>query len=366
MITESTIREALRKVRDPELGRSIVDLNMVRRVSVTGGQVTVAVALTVAGCPLHQRISDDVQAAVAALPGVESVAVELETMTEAERRQLFARTVHQEPRDTVAPLLAESSPTAIIAVASGKGGVGKSTVTANLAVALHRLGSRVGVMDLDIYGFSQGRLFGVDSKAQVGPDQRILPWQAYGVHLVSMGMFVPEQQAIIWRGPMLGKAMQQFFQDVAWPPLDFLLLDLPPGTGDVALDIAQRVRRARLVLVTTPQTVATQVARRAAEVARRTGQEVLGVIENMSWVVCPHGERLAVFGEGGGQALATALGVPLLGQIPLEPALRQGGDEGRPLTATAPESETAEAFLAVAAQLRARVWQAGAQEPTRP
>lgn len=369
MINEGAVREALRQVEDPELKKSIVDLNMVRRVQIDHGRVEVEVALTVQGCPLHQRIADDVRAAVMALPEVESVAVHLDSMSEAERREAFARAWGRPIAATAEPepeLLSPESPTAIVAVASGKGGVGKSTVTANLAVALARLGSRVGLMDLDIYGFSQGRMFGQREKPRLTADQRIAPWHAYGVDLVSMSMFVHEDQAIIWRGPMLGKAMQQFFADVAWPALDFLLIDLPPGTGDVALDIAQRVRRAQLVLVTTPQAVSAHVARRAAEVAQRAEQPILGVIENMSWVTCPHGERLAVFGQGGGQALADALGVPLLGQVPLEPAVRQGGDEGRPIVEAAPDSEAARAFLHIATQLRTAIWAQASEASTRP
>ncbi len=234
------------------------------------------------------------------------------------------------PPTALALTTADGKPTRVFGIASGKGGVGKSTVSANLAVALTETGARVGLMDLDIYGFSQGRLFGATEPVTLDAEEKIVPWHHHGVWLVSMGMFVDEDQPIIWRGPMLGKMMDQFFRDVAWPDLDVLLVDLPPGTGDMALNMAQRLPNAQLVLVTSPQPVAMHVARRAAEVARKTQQSIFGIIENMSYLRCPHGERLTIFGEGGGQQLAEELGVPLLGQIPLDPQIRQGGDQGQP------------------------------------
>jgi ATP-binding protein involved in chromosome partitioning len=379
------VRERLRRVKDPELRHSIVDLHMVRDVRVAGGEVDVDVALTVSGCPLHQRIEQDVKEAVADLDGVSRVGVRLSVMDEAERRQAFQAAFQLAERGHAAPsapaaapapaaarstapqspeipvitrqprgpaLLEPTTSTTIIGVASGKGGVGKSTVTANLAVALARLGHRVGLMDMDVYGFSQGRMLGVQGEPQVNAEQKILPWEAHGVSLVSMGMFVPEDQAIIWRGPMLGKMMQQFFSDVAWGDLDYLLMDLPPGTGDVALDVAQRVHHASLLLVTTPQPVATHVATRAANVAQRAGQTIRGVIENMSYIRCPHGDRLEVFGQGGGAQLAALLHVPLLGQIPLEAGVRQGGDEGVPIVISDPDSEGGRIFLEIARQLQ--------------
>ncbi len=261
-----------------------------------------------------------------------------------EQKPLFRRPLPPAP---LALTTTEGKPTRIFGIASGKGGVGKSTVSANLAVALAETGTRVGLIDLDIYGFSQGRLFGATEPVTLNEDEKIVPWHHYGVWLVSMGMFVDEDQPIIWRGPMLGKMMDQFFQDVAWPDLDLLLVDLPPGTGDMALNVAQRLPNAQLVLVTSPQPLATHVARRAAEVARKTGQPIFGVIENMSYFNCPHGERLPVFGTGGGQQLAEELGVPLLGQIPLDPQIRQGGDQGRPTASS--ESPT---FQAIAEAMR--------------
>lgn len=387
MVTESLVKDALRTVRDPELGYNIVDLHMVRNVGVSDGQVDVDVALTVQGCPLHQRIRDDVTQAVRGLDGVVGVNVNLDVMNEEERRAAFSaafsmakarsdaagggtatKTVEAPPRAPASkeipvraagtaaapagpPLLEATTQTHIIGIASGKGGVGKSTVTANLAVALARLGYRVGLMDMDVYGFSQGRMFGVKGEPQVNEQQKILPWESHGIKLVSMGMFVPEDQAIIWRGPMLGKMMQQFFTDVAWGELDYLLMDLPPGTGDIALDVAQKVRHARLVVVTTPQPVATHVASRTANVAQRASQSIMGVIENMSYLRCPHGDRLDVFGKGGGEALADTLHVPLLGQVPLESDVRQGGDTGVPITIQNRDSEAGKIFLDIAEQL---------------
>jgi ATP-binding protein involved in chromosome partitioning len=376
--------ERLRQVRDPELRHNIVDLQMVREVRLGPERVDVDIALTVAGCPLHQQIEAEVRSALAGLAGIKHVGVRLDVMDAEERKRAFqaafrlsqggtpanASRPAPAPNGAVRPrggreipvltavpkgpaLLDPGTRTTIIGVASGKGGVGKSTVTANLAVALAQEGHRVGLMDIDVYGFSQGRMLGIRGEPHVNADQKIIPWEAYGVQVVSMGMFVPEDQAIIWRGPMLGKMMQQFFADVAWDALDYLLMDLPPGTGDVALDVAQRVHHASLVLVTTPQPVATHVATRAAGVAQKAGQTIRGVIENMSYLRCPHGDRLDVFGEGGGRQLADLLGVPLLGQVPLEPVVRRGGDEGLPVVVSHPDSEAAAVFRAIAQKLAA-------------
>ncbi|MDA8198205.1 MAG: Mrp/NBP35 family ATP-binding protein [Thermaerobacter sp.] len=377
-LNEQSVRTALAAVKDPELGQSIIDLGMVRQVKVDdAGAVAVEVALTVAGCPLHERIDQDVRAAVGQVPGVRDLTVRLDVMDETERRQAFAAAVRlSEARRGAAPaarpvapasreipvrsgpaapagpaLLQPNTRTRIIGVASGKGGVGKSTVTANLAVALAQRGHKVGLMDIDVYGFSQGRIMGATGQPEVTADEKIIPWDRYGVKLVSMGMFVPEDQAIVWRGPMLGKMMQQFFSDVVWGDLDWLVVDMPPGTGDVALDVAQKVRHAKLLMVTTPQAVAMHVARRAAGVAERIGQSIVGVVENMSYVRCPHGDRLEVFGRGGGKHLADALNVPLLAQVPLEPDVRAGGDRGEPVVAAAPTSEAARVFLQLAERL---------------
>ena len=391
-LNEASIRTALAAVRDPELGHSIVDLGMVRQVQVHDtGAVVVEVALTVAGCPLHERIDQDVRAAVGQVPGVRDLTVHLDVMDETERRQAFATAVRlvearrgaEAPERPAAPanreipvragpaaltgpaLLQPTTPTRIIGVASGKGGVGKSTVTANLAVALAQRGYKVGLMDIDVYGFSQGRIMGASGQPEVTDDQKILPWDRYGVKLVSMGMFVPEDQAIVWRGPMLGKMMQQFFSDVVWGDLDWLVVDMPPGTGDVALDVAQKVRHAKLLMVTTPQAVAMHVARRAASVAERIGQSIVGVVENMSYVRCPHGDRLEVFGRGGGKHLADALNVPLLAQVPLEPGVRAGGDRGEPVVASAPASEAARVFMQLTERLEHMVPPSTAAAATR-
>lgn len=382
MVNETTVLEALKAVQDPELHQSIVALNMVRNVAVNGSNVAVDIALTVAGCPLHQKIQQDVEAAVGRVNGIGTISVNLSVMNEQERRQAFSQAFQSSQAaraqaagaetsrpasskgasgPSIGPLpgqaaasgmMADTSQTVVIGVASGKGGVGKSTVTANLAVSLARQGARVGVMDMDIYGFSQGRMFGASGQAQANEQEKIIPWSEHGVSLVSMGMFIPENQAIVWRGPMLGKMLQQFFSDVAWPELDYLLIDLPPGTGDVALDIAQKVRKAKLIIVTTPQQVATQVAQRAADVATRAHQEIMGVIENMAYVRLPNQDIMNIFGEGGGALLAETLKVPLLGQIPLEPGVRQSGDEGQPVVVSAPESESAQSFDRIAALIR--------------
>jgi len=377
-VNDSVIRNALRTVKDPELGQSIVDLGMVRQIRVEGPRVAVDVALTVAGCPLHERIDQDVRQAVGAVPGVSDLTVNLAVMDETERRQAFAaavrlsearrtppRSVAAAPREIpvrsgpgqpVGPaMLNAATSTRIVAVASGKGGVGKSTVTANLAIALAQRGYRVGLMDIDVYGFSQGRIMGAGNQPEVTEDQKIVPWDRYGVKLVSMGMFVPEDQAIVWRGPMLGKMMQQFFSDVDWGDLDWLVVDMPPGTGDVALDVAQKVRHAHLLMVTTPQSVAMHVARRAAGVAERIGQSIVGVVENMSYVRCPHGEKMELFGRGGGQHLAEALNVPLLANIPLEAEVRMGGDSGTPVIVGQPNSEAARAFASLAERIEALI-----------
>jgi ATP-binding protein involved in chromosome partitioning len=373
MADQQMVLRALAEVKDPELHYDIVTLNMVRQVVIDGGHVAVDIALTVAGCPLHQKIERDVQQVLKNLPGVHDVTVTLAVMNDDERRAAFSRawqkaqakrgdTAPPQPSGAApqfgvgldtswSPMLNPEHPTVIVGIASGKGGVGKSTVTANLAVALAELGHQVGVMDMDIYGFSQGRLFGAEGPARANAEQKVIPWNYHNVYLVSMSMFVPQNQAVVWRGPMLGKMMQQFFADVAWPTLQYLLIDLPPGTGDVALDIAQRVPKAKLVLVTTPQKMATEVAYRAADVARRAHQTIIGVIENMSYVPLANGERLEIFGHGGGEELAQTLDVPLLGQIPLEASVRDTSDRGVPVLLDAPQSVAAVTFQQIAQKL---------------
>lgn len=357
MATREEVVKALGGVVDPELGRSITDLDMVREVRVEGGQVTVEVALTVAGCPLESRIEEDVRQRVGALPGVERVEVRLSVMEQAERDRLAQRLRGQEPGHT-SSVTRPGSRTVVIGVASGKGGVGKSTVTANLAIALRKRGKRVGLLDADIYGFSIPRILGVTTRP-VAIGNAIAPVEAFGMQVMSMGFFVEEDAAVIWRGPMLAGALDQFLNDVLWAELDYLVVDLPPGTGDVPMSLAQRLPNSKILLVTTPQEASVHVASRAAFMAMKMNQEMLGVVENMAFLVCPHcGERIDVFGSGGADALATALEVPLLARIPLAPEIRQGGDEGLPVAAREDGSPLARAFDELAAGVLARTAEA--------
>ena len=348
MVTRDEVLTALRSVLDPELHRSIVDLQMVRDVRVRDGLVEVDVALTVAGCPLRGRIESDVAARVRALPGVREVQVRLTEMTPQERQALVNSLSPR--RQARSAILDPTSTTRIVGVSSGKGGVGKSTVTVNLAVALRRLGRRVGVIDADVYGFSVPRMLGLKGKPVV-IEGAIAPQTAYDLQVISMGCFVDEDEAIVWRGPMLMKALEQFLKDVLWGELDYLLLDMPPGTGDVAISMYQLIPESYLLLVTTPQRVASMVANRVARMAEKTRQTVVGVIENMSYFVCPHcGAAEEIFGSGGGQQIADALGVPLLARIPLEPSIRRSGDAGHPV-ALDDESPMGRAFLEAARAL---------------
>ena len=337
MVTEAQVREALRTVMDPEIGRPIEDIGMLRGISIEGDTVRVDVLITIEGCPLKDRITNDVTAAVAPLEGVARVAVDLSPMTQEQRAALV-----QQLRggDAAAPQQSKISfppSTAIVAIASGKGGVGKSSVTVNLACALAAEGHRVGVLDADVWGFSIPRMLGVQGKP-VGFNDMILPLEGHGVKVISMGFFVPEETPVIWRGPMLHKAIEQFLGDVYWGDLDFLLCDLPPGTGDVSISLASFIPGASMLVVTTPQEAARKVAERAGKMAERTNLRPIGVIENMSYYVCPHcGERDDIFGTGGGQEAADTLGVPLMAQVPLVPALRAGGDTGSPIVVTDPD-----------------------------
>src|SRR5438067_882541 len=323
MPTKEEVRQALRNVLDPEIGKPIEDVGMLKDIVVEGGTVRVYVLLTIAGCPLKDRINDDVTRALKPLPGVERIDVVLGEMTSDQRQELVTQLRGSKPEQQT---FFATGDTTVIAVASGKGGVGKSTVTANLATALAAEGHRVGVLDADVWGFSVPRMMGVSGQP-VGFNNMILPLEAHGVRIISMGFFVPEDQPVIWRGPMLHRAVQQFLGDVYWGELDFLLCDLPPGTGDVSLSMASFLPGASMLVVTTPQEAARRVAERAGKMAAQVHQRVVGVVENMSWFACAHcGEREFVFGEGGGQEAANTLGVPLLGQVPLYPPLRAGGD----------------------------------------
>jgi len=361
MPTEAQVLDALRPVEDPEIHQSIVDLEMVRGIAVTGDRVGVTIALTVAGCPLRAEITKRVTDAVVALSGVAHVDVDLTVMTDEERAALAAR-LHSggghahghahgdEGAQQHRPNPFIDSKTRVLAIASGKGGVGKSSVTTNLAVALAQRGSRVAAIDADVWGFSMPRMLGIDRPPTV-IDDVIVPPDANGVTLISMGFFAREDQPVVWRGPMLHKALEQFLTDVHWGEPDYLVVDMPPGTGDIALSMAQFLPRAEVVIVTTPQPAAQKVAQRAAYMARKVNLQVMGVIENMSWFRCDHDTTYRLFGEGGGQELADQLEVPLLGQVPLVPELRAGGDEGRPIVVSNPDDEAAVAFRTIAERI---------------
>ncbi|MGZ8599186.1 MAG: Mrp/NBP35 family ATP-binding protein [Actinomycetota bacterium] len=349
MVTEAQVREALRGVNDPEIGKPIEDLGMLHAIEVDGDAVRVDVLLTIAGCPLQERITGDVTAALAPL-GVSSVDVRMTPMSEEQRAGLVAQL-----RGSAAPqpqrTFFTTGDTVVIAVASGKGGVGKSSVTVNLACALAAEGHRVVVLDADVWGFSVPRMLGISGQP-VGFNDMILPLESHGVKVISMGFFVPEEQPVIWRGPMLHKAIEQFLGDVYWGDLDFLLCDLPPGTGDVSISLASFLPGASMLVVTTPQDAARKVAERAGKMAERTNLRPIGVVENMSWFECPHcGERESIFGDGGGQEAAATLGVPLVAQVPRVPALRAGGDTGLPIVVTDPDSSAAVALRSAAREI---------------
>ncbi|ATE52543.1 MULTISPECIES: Mrp/NBP35 family ATP-binding protein [Actinosynnema] len=353
------VQKALAGVQDPEIRRPITELGMVKDVSVSpDGKVDVAVYLTVSGCPMRDRITADVTSAVSALPGVTSVAVELDVMSDAQRTEL-RKTLRGGVDEPVIPFAQPGSMTRVYCVASGKGGVGKSSVTVNLAVAMAARGLSVGVVDADIYGHSIPRMLGTEDRpTQV--EKMIMPPQSHGVKLISIGMFTPGNTPVVWRGPMLHRALQQFLADVFWGDLDVLLLDLPPGTGDIAISVAQLVPNAEILVVTTPQQAAAEVAERAGSIALQTRQRIAGVIENMSWLELPDGTRVDVFGSGGGQAVADSLtkavgaDVPLLGQVPLDPRLREQGDAGTPIVLAEPGSAAGQVLTEVAGKLSTR------------
>jgi ATP-binding protein involved in chromosome partitioning len=334
------ILKALEQVIDPELKRSVVELDMVRDVRIEGEEVTVGIALTVAGCPLRASFEEQVGQALAPL-GVQRVQLEFDVMTPEERAALTARLRGSVTERTKGIALDRS--TRVLAVASGKGGVGKSTLSANLAVALSRLGQRVGILDADVYGHSIPHLLGIQQKP-VAVDRMIVPPVRGELKLMSIGFFLDENQPVMWRGPMLHRALEQFLTDVHWGELDTLVVDMPPGTGDVSISLGQLLPRAEAVIVTTPQPLAQEVAARAALMARKTNMRLLGVVENMS------GET---FGSGGGDRLAAELGIPLLGRIPLDPRLRESGDAGDPLVESDPAAEPAQAIASLAEAIAA-------------
>jgi ATP-binding protein involved in chromosome partitioning len=352
VVTEAQVREALRNVLDPEIGQPIEDLGMLAGIDVEGDVVRVYVLLTIAGCPLQERITGDVEAALAPL-GVERVEVRMAPMSEQQRAALVEKL--RGPGAAAAqmqqPTFFTDGATSVIAIASGKGGVGKSSVTVNLATALAAEGHRVGVLDADVWGFSIPRMLGVTGQP-VGFNDMILPLESHGVKVISMGFFVPEDTPVIWRGPMLHKAIEQFLGDVYWGDLDFLLVDLPPGTGDVSISLASFLPGASVLVVTTPQEAARKVAELAGKMAERTNLRPIGVVENMSSFLCPHcGEATRIFGEGGGAEAAETLGVPLIAEIPLVVALREGGDSGTPIVVSDPDSPAGLAFREAARTL---------------
>ncbi|MGH9224765.1 MAG: Mrp/NBP35 family ATP-binding protein [Acidimicrobiales bacterium] len=364
--TREQVIDALRPVQDPELHVSIVDLDMVRDVRIDSATVAVTVALTVAGCPLRAEIEKRVTDAVGPLAGVERVDVDLTVMTDDQRAAVrdkvqgshgssggHAGHAHGGTGEGEAPVLPfadPSSKTRILGLSSGKGGVGKSSVSVNLAVSLSKLGHEVAILDADVYGFSIPKMLGIDHEPVV-IDQMIVPPVGHGVKVISTGFFVPDEQPVIWRGPMLHKALEQFLTDVLWGEPDYLLIDMPPGTGDVALSMAKFMPRAEVLVVTTPQPAAQRVAQRSAYAARKVNLSVRGVIENMSWFTGDDGTRYEIFGSGGGDLLAEALNVPLLGRVPLVTALREGGDVGAPVTVTDPAGDAALAFEGIAKRI---------------
>jgi ATP-binding protein involved in chromosome partitioning len=340
--THEQITEKLTGVIDPELRRNIVELGMVRSIEVRdGGKVEIVVSLTTPGCPIRSHFQNGVASRVSELDGVTEVAVGFDVLSDDEKANL--QQALGRPRGLPQGALAEVKN--VVCVASGKGGVGKSTMTANLAAALSAEGYPSGALDCDVYGYSIPRMLGVQARPEVNGQRKIVPLQAAGgVKVMSIGFFVEENAAVVWRGPMLHKAIQQFLEDVAWGELEYLLLDLPPGTGDVSMTLSQLLPQAKFLVVTTPQPAAQSVAHRAAEMAAKVDLEVLGVVENMSGFTTPGGERFTIFGEGGGQLLADELDVPLLGKVPLSEDLRAHADSGTPLVTAEPDSPASQAI----------------------
>jgi ATP-binding protein involved in chromosome partitioning len=339
------IRTALEAVIDPELHRSIVELDMVRSIEVSdNGVIDVTVSLTTPGCPIKGHFQTGVAEAVSALEGVTHVNVYFDVLNDTQKAAL-----QQKLGRGSLPEGALAQVQNILCIGSGKGGVGKSTLTANLAAALAGQGKRVGVLDADVWGYSIPRMYGLGStRPPVSPERKIVPLSAHGVKVMSIGFFVEEDAAVVWRGPMLHKALTQFLQDVDWGALDYLLIDLPPGTGDVSMTLAQLLPQAQFVIVTTPQQTAQKVARRSAEMAHKVSLEIGGVIENMSSFTTPSGERFAIFGEGGGKELADELDVPLLGRVPLTMPLREHADSGAPLVLEDPGDPASQAIHQIA------------------
>ena len=352
MVTTKDVTAALKHVVDPELHADIVDLGMVGDISIEGHLVTVDLALTIASCPMRGQIESDIKRRVGALPGIEDVAIAISVMSQEQRSTLMER-ARMNARENAVPTAVNPS-TRVIAISSGKGGVGKSSLSANLALAIKEQGHTVGLLDADIWGFSMPRILGaVDTRLEANSDHKIVPSVAYGIHLVSTGLLLDnEDTALMWRGLMLSKAVEQFLNDVAWPQdLGYLIIDMPPGTGDVQMALARILPQAEMVVVTTPQLAAQKVAARVADMARRSHMPIVGVVENMAGFTTESGEHYAIFGEGGGAALADDLGVPLLGSVPIDPLLASGGDEGTPVILDQPGAPSATALTAVAAAI---------------
>ena len=359
MVSLDEVCGALERVIDPEIRRPITDLNMVDDVQIEDdGTVMVSILLTTAGCPLRETISADVKNVVGELEGVERVFVKMGAMNSEQRAELQAK-LRGSAADRVVPFAQKGSLTRVLAVTSGKGGVGKSSVTVNLAAAMAASGLKVGLVDADIFGFSVPRMMGVD-QPPTALDGMIIPPVAHDVKVISIGMFLPDNSPILWRGPRLHRALEQFFSDVFWGDLDVLLLDLPPGTGDIAISVAQLIPNSEIVVVTTPQVAAAEVAERAGQMASQTHQRVVGVVENMSYLAMPDGSRNEIFGRGGGATVAEQLTanlgyeVPLLGTVPIEVSLREGGDEGVPVVLAEGSSEAQESLREIAGALARR------------
>jgi ATP-binding protein involved in chromosome partitioning len=343
-LTQETIFETLKAIQDPDLHKDIVTLGFVKDVKIQGGSVDFTIELTTPACPVKDQMKAQAEALVGALPGVTSVMINMTAQVRA-RGGMTSQAI---------PGIRN-----VVAVGAGKGGVGKSTTTVNLAIALAMKGARVGVMDADVYGPNIPQMLGIDMEPgaiELTPDQKMIPPMAHGVKALSIGMLVPKDQAVIWRGPMLHSAVQQFMRDVAWGELDYLLVDLPPGTGDVAISLAQSVGVAGAVVVTTPQGVSVSDVRKAVAMFQKLNIPILGVVENMSYFACPHcSERTEIFGSGGGAGLAKDLKLNLLGDVPIDTRVRSGGDEGKPVVAAAPESPAAVAFSTIASKVAARI-----------
>ena len=345
MPTEAEIHSALERVIDPELHRSIVELGMVRSIAVAdSGDVAIKVSLTTAGCPVRNHFTEAVEREARTVTGVGSVSVTFDVLSDGEKAALQKKL----GRGSL-PAGALAKVANVLCIGSGKGGVGKSTITANLAAALTGDGKRVGILDADVWGYSIPRMFGLGSdRPPVSAERKIVPLESHGVKVMSIGFFVEEDAAVVWRGPMLHKALTQFLEDVDWGELDYLLVDLPPGTGDVSMTLAQLLPQAKFVIVTTPQPTAQKVARRAAQMAGKVNLEIAGIVENMAGFTAPTGERYALFGEGGGQHLADEIDVPLLAKVPLTIPLREQADAGTPLVFTDPDDPAAQALRQLA------------------